>query len=96
MIFPRRRREERKVGKGIGLGVLGSALLLLSVGVWWGHRELLQLSAFRVSEIVVRGNLHLSSQEILDRLPLPENEIPIAGSLAGSRHAKVLVPQPQI
>lgn len=72
MMFRRRRRNERTLGKrkGIGLGVLGSALLLLGAGVWWGHRELSQLSYFPVSEVVVRGNLRLSTQEILDRLPL--------------------------
>lgn len=71
MIFRRRRRDERTLGKGrgISLGVFG-ALLLLGVGVWWGQQELWGLSSFPVSEIVVRGNLRLSTQEILDRLPL--------------------------
>jgi cell division protein FtsQ len=73
MMFPGRRRGKGTLGKskGIGLGVFGGALLLLGAGVWWGHRELRELPSFEVSEILVQGNHHLSTQEILDRLPLP-------------------------
>lgn len=66
-------RHRRKRDRGPRVWLIAGIAVVVALaigGVWWAHRSLHQLSYFQVSEIHVRGNVHVGTAEILARLGL--------------------------
>lgn len=85
----KRLRRERKKDPGTRLWPIAWVaviLALVAAGAWWAYQPLLEASYFQVSEIQIRGNDHVATEEVLSRLGLraPVNILQVdLGELAG-------------
>ncbi|MFQ5881151.1 MAG: cell division protein FtsQ/DivIB [Candidatus Methylomirabilales bacterium] len=66
----RQARKKHLFGRLWQMGGMVLFLTFVAGGLWWGQQHLLHLSYFQVSDISVRGNARVSTEEILTRLDL--------------------------